>query len=193
VERNLKLVERCTNNAFEKPKLYPSAADFEVVKPYQSGIYATISPSSVWFTKQFPPHKWKELIAKIDPKCAVYLLGAPSDNALCAMLSDDKRVKNLAGKLTLLQSAALMQGAAMNYMNDSAPLHLASAMNAPTTCVFCGTVPAFGFGPLANNARIVETKEKLPCRPCGLHGKKACKEGNFRCAETIDVQAFFQQ
>ncbi len=80
-----------------------------------------------------------------------------------------------------------MEGAAMNYVNDSAPLHIASAMNAPVTAVFCSTVPAFGFGPLRENGRVVETKEKLDCRPCGLHGYKACPKGHFRCALGIDV------
>jgi heptosyltransferase-2 len=167
VARNLKLIEGLTDASFEMPKLYPSAADFDFVKPYQTVPYITISPASVWFTKQLPMHKWQELIATMDKKYTIYLLGAASDNALCAGLADGKRAVSLAGKLTLLQSAALMQSAAMNYMNDSAPLHLASAMNAPTTCIFCSTVPDFGFGPLADNARIVETKEVLPCRPCG--------------------------
>jgi heptosyltransferase-2 len=95
-------------------------------------------------------------------------------------------VRNLAGTLSFLQSAALMEKAAMNYVNDSAPLHLASAMNAPVTAVFCSTVPAFGFGPLSDKSHIVEC-ENLYCRPCGLHGKPSCPEGHFRCAMDIDL------
>jgi len=84
---------------------------------------------------------------------------------------------------SLLQSAALMKGAIMNYVNDSAPLHLASAMNAPVTAVFLSTVPQFGFTPLSDNSSVCETSLDLPCRPCGLHGKGACPEGHFKCAE----------
>ena len=76
----------------------------------------------------------------------------------------------------------------MNYVNDSAPMHIASAMNAPTTAIFCSTIVDFGFGPLANNAKIVQAKEKLKCRPCGLHGLKRCPEGHFRCATSIQVK-----
>jgi heptosyltransferase-2 len=94
----------------------------------------------------------------------------------------------LAEELSLLASAALMEGAAMNYVNDSAPLHIASAMNAPVTAIFCSTVPAFGFGPLRENGRVVETAEKLDCRPCGLHGHRACPKGHFRCALGIGVE-----
>ncbi|MEO8414223.1 MAG: glycosyltransferase family 9 protein, partial [Ginsengibacter sp.] len=77
--------------------------------------------------------------------------------------------------------------AAMNYTNDSAPLHFASAIDAPVTAIFCSTVPAFGFYPLSAKSFIVETKEILPCRPCSLHGLKACPLGHFKCAYTIET------
>jgi heptosyltransferase-2 len=88
----------------------------------------------------------------------------------------------MAGKLSFLESAALMKHAVMNYVNDSAPLHLASATDAPVTAVFCSTIPAFGFGPLSSNSRVIETIEDLECRPCGLHGYKVCPRGHFKCA-----------
>ena len=98
------------------------------------------------------------------------------------------RAPGLFGETTaLLQSAALMQGAIMNYVNDSAPLHLCSAMNAPTTAIFCSTTPAFGFGPLADNGRVVESREILTCKPCSLHGRPACPLTHFRCAYDIEI------
>jgi heptosyltransferase-2 len=96
-------------------------------------------------------------------------------------------VQNLAGQLSFLASAALQQGAVMNYVNDSAPLHFASAMNAPTAAVFCSTLPSFGFGPLADIRHIIEVKETLVCRPCGMHGKKFCPEKHFNCAMQIQT------
>ena len=75
----------------------------------------------------------------------------------------------------------------MNYVNDSAPLHFASAVNAPVKAVFCSTVPEFGFGPLSEHAEIVEVKDKLGCRPCGLHGAKSCPRGHFKCAHDISL------
>ena len=76
----------------------------------------------------------------------------------------------------------------MNYVNDSAPMHFASAVNAPITAVYCSTLPSFGFGPLSNKNFVVETEVKLSCRPCGLHGKKACPLKHFKCAFTIREQ-----
>lgn len=75
----------------------------------------------------------------------------------------------------------------MNFVNDSGSMHMASAMNAPTTAVFCSTVPDFGFGPLSEHAKIVQTTEKLDCRPCGLHGFNKCPKGHFNCANTITI------
>ena len=86
-----------------------------------------------------------------------------------------------------MESAALMQKAKRCLVNDSAPLHIASAMNAPTTAIFCSTVPEFGFGPLAKDSIVVESQKKLECRPCGLHGKNACPESHFDCGFKINI------
>lgn len=121
----------------------------------------------------------------------IYLLGAASDTEICEsirMATASDRVYNLAGQLSFLESASLMKDAVMNYVNDSAPMHLASAMNAPVSAIFCSTVPAFGFGPLSDKSVIIESKEKLTCRPCGLHGHKACPQKHFKCATTIETE-----
>lgn len=171
------------------PKLYPSPSDIEKVKPYKAEKYVTISPASVWFTKQWPAHKWVGLIERIPPSFSVYLLGSPNDRPLCEEIkrqSSNKRTEVLAGGLSLLESAALMGEASMNFTNDSAPLHMAGAMRAPVKAIFCSTVPSFGFGPFGGNAEVIETEEELDCRPCGLHGHKACPKVHFKCAESID-------
>lgn len=189
--RNLELVTALTDDKPEKPALYPSRTDYKKIKEWQKDPYICIAPTSVWFTKQYPAGKWMELIGRFPAKTNVYLLGSPADEEACdTILQAVSRdtVYNLCGKLSLKESAALMKGAEMNYVNDSAPLHLASAVNAPVTAVFCSTVPDFGFGPLSDKSRVVETQEKLDCRPCGLHGFKACPEGHFNCALTIKTE-----
>jgi heptosyltransferase-2 len=120
----------------------------------------------------------------------VYLLGGPPDTAACERLAraaGRPGLVNLSGKLSLLASAALMRGAVLNYVNDSAPLHLCSAMDAPVCAIFCSTVPRFGFGPLSTFSRIVEHPGPLACRPCGLHGHARCPLGHFRCALEIET------
>jgi heptosyltransferase II len=189
--RNQQLIVSLTDNLTVKPKIYPSVADYELVKPYQSEPYLCIAPASVWFTKQFPAEKWVEFLRILPEKFKVYLLGGKDDTAICEKvqtLSGRENTEILAGKLSLLASAALMQKAVMNYVNDSAPMHLCSAVEAPVCAVYCSTVPGFGFGPLSEKSFVVETEEKLTCRPCGLHGYKACPEGHFRCATGIRAE-----
>ena len=185
IDRNALLIKDFTDVQAAKPKLYPSEQDFEKVKSYKNTAYITVSPASVWFTKQFPKEKWISFIDKLPQTLPIYLCGGPSDKNLCAAIQQSCKKENmidLSGQLSFLESAALMKDAKMNYVNDSAPMHFASAMNAPVAAVFCSTVPAFGFGPLSDKQFIIETLELLDCRPCGLHGHKACPKGHFNCA-----------
>lgn len=184
VERNLLLIRSLTDDQFQGPSLYLSPGDEEPVPG--DAPYICIAPASAWFTKQYPPEKWCSLIKSIPSLYTIHLLGGPQDVALCKSIqsaTDSKRVIVHAGELSYLQTAAFIKHAIMTFTNDSAPMHFASAVNAPVTAIFCSTVPQFGFGPLSEYAAVVETDEPLACRPCGLHGKKACPQQHFRCAE----------
>ena len=191
VTRNLQLLYPAEQVVLTPPRLYPTPADEAAAAPYATaGPYLCIAPTSVWFTKQFPQEQWVKLLRALPTHYTVYLLGGPPDVAACQELlaaAGRTNVVNLAGQLSLLASAALMRGAVLNYVNDSAPMHLCSAVGAPTCAVYCSTVPAFGFGPLSPFARVVELPEPLACRPCGLHGYRQCPQGHFWCAHGIET------
>lgn len=178
------------NSTRTNPKLYPTEADFTTVAEFASKPFITIAPASVWFTKQFPTEKWIELVDKIPADLNVFIIGAKSDSPIASEIQERsiRKIHDLTGELKLLETAALMKSASMNYANDSAPVHLASAVNAPICQVFCSTVPEFGFTPLSETSFIVQTKEKLDCRPCGMHGRSSCPKGHFNCANQIDVR-----
>jgi len=183
INRDMDLISSLTDDAVVKPKLYPPDIKKE-------GDYYTISPASLWFTKQYPKERWIDLVRCMDRRSSVYLLGSAKDRPLCEEIlygSNHPNCHNLAGEISLLESAGLMKGARMNFTNDSAPLHLASAVDAPVTAVYCSTVPEFGFGPLSSDSKVVEISQPLSCRPCGLHGLPACPEKHFRCAFDIGV------
>ena len=195
IERNHELIAWFTDNNPAKPRLYPQKKNLEKVARYQDNSYICIAPASVWFTKQFPVEKWLELISKITLHIQVYLIGGPDDYLLCEEIckkSKSTQVSNLCGAIDLLDTAALMGGAVLNIVNDSAPMHIASAMNAPTCAIYCSTLPALGYGPLSAESRIVEIKEHLYCRPCGIHGRKNCPEGHFRCAYDINIEEIIE-
>jgi heptosyltransferase-2 len=184
--RNQKVIDPIAPGTPLKPKLYPTDKDYSTVAGFKTLPYFTISPASVWFTKQYPSQNWIELIKKLPAYSPVFLIGGPDDVSLCdtiARASGAGNIHNTAGKLSLTETSALMQHAQMNFTNDSAPMHIASAMNAPVTAIFCSTIPGFGFTPLSDISIIAETQEQLSCRPCGLHGHDRCPKGHFRCSE----------
>jgi heptosyltransferase II len=188
VQRNLSLIEPLTDDSMILPKLYPGANHSALMSQYKTVKYITISPASLWFTKQYPVEKWIEFVREVDHQLRIYFLGSRKDYHICELIVKGSGHENsmiLAGKISFLESAVLMKDASMNYMNDSAPLHLASSVNAPTTAIFCSTVTGFGFYPLARDSVVIQSDKQLTCRPCGLHGLKKCPEGHFDCARTI--------
>lgn len=188
IDRNFRLIENIAKADLHSPRLYPPEdALREMSIPER---FITISPASVWFTKAFPEHRWVSFLNEV-LEIPVYLLGGSGDLDLLNRIAKTSNHRNLsvqAGKLSLLQSAALMAEADMNFVNDSAPLHLASSMQAPVRAMFCSTIPEFGFGPTESNGEVIQMEEELECRPCGLHGRKNCPLGHFHCAEHIELK-----
>ncbi len=188
VERLNDLVIPFTDAGVSKPKLY--VKDFSMDLP-KGKNYICIAPGSVWTTKRWPVKRWVDFIRRVDG-CPIYLLGGKADyshNQQIIEALPNRELVNTAGKIHILASVYLMQNARMNYVMDSAPLHMASAVDAPVTALFLSTIPEFGFYPLSTNRQIVQVKSKLPCRPCGYHGHRHCPKGHFKCAQ-FDLEKF---
>jgi ADP-heptose:LPS heptosyltransferase len=193
LERNHELVADLTGSEVGLPALYPTKQDQEFIDDLKLENYVVIAPTSVWYTKQLPKEKWRQLIEALDSEIRICLIGAKADSDACEelmFLFPDRQIDNFAGKLNLLQSTELMKRAKMNYVNDSAPLHMATAVKSPVTAFFCSTVRDFGFYPYLNNGQLAEIDYNLDCRPCGLHGKKSCPEKHFKCALDIQVEKY---
>lgn len=195
-QRNLQLLRALvpsyvipSERALLRPVLPLVPKHFEKVQKYKARPYVVVAPASVWFTKQWPEASYTDLVRRLSQSFQVLLIGGPSDRALCDRVKGDTEALNLCGELNLLDSAALMDGAARVFVNDSGPLHLASSVNAKTSTMFCATIPEFGYGPLADDAVVFESPEKLDCRPCGLHGHTSCPKGHFKCGLNVTVDA----
>ncbi|MCH2199533.1 MAG: glycosyltransferase family 9 protein [Flavobacteriales bacterium] len=195
IERNHAMIEQWVGPEAAHPRLNPeqvnaSAKLDTIFASAERQSLIVMAPASVWFTKMYAEEKWVELVEAFkDHKVA--LIGAPSDGDLLERIikaSTHTDIHNLAGKLSLLESAQLMKEAKMSYVNDSAPLHLASSVDAPVTAIFCSTIPEFGFGPVGENSRIVQSPKELACRPCGLHGRRSCPQVHFQCALSIRTE-----
>ncbi len=146
---------------------------------------AAVAPGSVWGTKRWP---WfPELAQRLAPHARVVIIGSREDAPLAdAISAAEPTAVNAAGELPLLAAAELIGRCGVVVTNDSAPLHLASAMGTPTVAIFGPTVPDFGFGPLSPRASVVG-EETLPCRPCDRHGPQRCPLGHHRCMRDLDA------
>lgn len=182
VQRNHLLIADLCGTEPERPRLYPPAMSPPTEKPY-----IVLAPASVWFTKQWPEEYWSELADLLPSGTDIVLSGGPADRELCERIgkATKRAVINTCGKYSLLQSAGIIQGAKVIVCNDSAPAHLATAVNTPTVQIYCSTDTRFGFSALASPHIILETPEPLSCRPCTTHGREACPLGHFLCGKNI--------
>ena len=158
------------------------AADWLAVRGIQPGFVA-LAPGSIWGTKKWP--YYAELMAALEGP--VVIVGGPEDRALAESVAAGRKSAQIAaGALPLRASAALLASAAVLVTNDSAPLHLATAVGTRVVAIFGPTIPAFGFGPRGEQDRIVE-HEHMPCRPCSSHGPQICPLGHHRCMRELGV------
>jgi heptosyltransferase-2 len=181
-----------------RPSLYPGEIERSAVDALlaRHGVSAgerfiAVAPGSVWATKRWP--FYSELAGQVESDVRVVIVGGKDDAGLAReIVAASPRAIDATGHLSLLASAELIGRAAAIVTNDSAPLHLASAMGTPTVAIFGPTVPDFGFGPLAPQS-IVVGKDALTCRPCDRHGPQRCPLGHFRCMRELDVQMVAKQ
>lgn len=170
-------------------ELFYSDNDLESAKKYildTDNKKLGISPGSVRITKMWLKEYFIELINKLPDSLDIYLIGGKGEYDLCNEIirkTNKKNIVNVAGKLSLLESVALIDNMDLMLTNDSAPLHMADAVSTPVFAFFGPTVKRFGCYPYREHDFIFETE--LECRPCSTHGKKTCPEKHFRCMKDI--------
>jgi len=191
VDRLLALAEE--PSAAYAPSLHPTADDKRVAGAVLSaaGIedgapFVAVAPGSIWGSKRWP--YYGELASRLTG-VTVVVVGGPDDVGLGTEIVEavgrmGGRAVNTCGKLTLRQSAALIERARVLVTNDSAPLHVATAMGTPIVAVFGPTLPEFGFGPI-RSGDVALGVAGLDCRPCSRHGPPRCPLGHHRCMRDL--------
>ncbi|MFN2432603.1 MAG: glycosyltransferase family 9 protein [Gemmatimonadota bacterium] len=156
-----------------------------------AGRWVAVAPGARWATKRWPAESFAsaahELARGGDRGVAV--LGSAEDRqaaagVMRALASAAVPVLDLAGRLELLEAAAVLARCDLLLANDSGAAHLAAAMRVPVVALFGSTVPQFGFAPYGTASRVVGVAG-LPCRPCTHVGRPACPLGHFRCMREI--------
>jgi len=147
-------------------------------------------PTSRWFFKTWPAEKFAELILRLGKQGErVVLTAAPTTeerNMIAAIKTHLKApIVDLTGELNLKELAALTARAKAFVGVDSAPMHIAAAMQTPTVALF-GPSGEKHWGPWATKFRVVaSTKPEHSCRPCGNDGCGGSKVSD--CLMTLSV------
>lgn len=156
-----------------------------------------LHPGSVWPTKRWTPEGFAHVLRRaLEAGVGVVLLAGPGEEGTAREVRDLATAVgrdgflDLSGKTSLLSLAAVLARLDGYVTNDSGPMHLAWAQRVPVTAIFGPTVRSLGFTPRGADSTIIEAD--TPCRPCGLHGHKACPQGHFRCMMDIDPEAVWQ-
>ncbi|MDZ7332147.1 MAG: lipopolysaccharide heptosyltransferase II [candidate division KSB1 bacterium] len=118
----------------------------------------------------------------------VILFGGATDVDFINQLqfSRGDHVLNVAGQLSLLETAALMAHCDLMLTNDSGLMHLATALRKKVVAIFGSTTEQLGFFPYLTEYLVVQN-DMLSCRPCSHIGRKRCPKGHFKCMKDISA------
>lgn len=191
-----RLLALASGNAPHMPRLVLTDQDRRLARDILAVVritdrYIVLAPGSVWATKRWP--HFGALAARLLGDYDVVAVGSAQDRGLISMAQDSARgdFADLAGRLPLRASAAVIEGAMAAVTNDSAPMHMAAAVGTPVIAIYGPTTPAMGFAPTSLHSETVELNE-LKCRPCSAHGSSRCPLSHHRCMRELGVDAVQQ-
>ncbi len=140
--------------------------------------FIIVHPTSRWLFKCWPTSQMAQLINQLQAHGWPVVLTSGPDPEEMAMIHTLLQActsppdLNLAGQLSLMDLAALIGQARLFIGVDSAPMHMAAALNTPVVTLF-GPSGDHEWGPwMPTHSRRILTAdpEQFPCRPCGLAG-----------------------
>jgi ADP-heptose:LPS heptosyltransferase len=148
----------------------------------ESDRVVAVAPAAAWATKEWPEHHLLALTEHLvaDGHRPVFVSTAAERARLprlAACVAGEPRAAWFTGELTT--AAALLAVARAALTPDSGLMHLAAAVGTPVVALFGSTVPELGFAPAGAGHRLLG--RPLGCRPCAVHGRRACPLGHFAC------------
>jgi len=179
----------------EKIRVFPSEepltfhfspADLERVLPYRDAV--VMAPGAANRTKQWPAENFAALGGLL--KEPVLLIGGKQDRETCRQISEriGGSCTNLAGRLSLKESGALISLSKFVVSNDSAAFHMARSTGQKVFVIFGPTDP----GMFTYDDKAVLIYAGTPCSPCSLHGDRVCPQGHFDCMHLLTPEIVYR-
>lgn len=167
VDKNLSILKGLGFNDYQLKKnmrLNYAASDYQSlltqVPSLASQHYVVIQPTSRQAFKCWDDDKFAKIINHLQEKgLSVYLTCGPAIEEqqqvqYIASLCEISPNLTFAGKTTFLQLAALIDHAILYIGVDSAPMHMAAALDKPQVCLFGATNP-LQWRPWSDKARVI--------------------------------------
>ncbi len=189
--------------AVVRPRLsIPDAFQTPWRKELRFGAWLAVAPGAAHPTKQAPLGLMRDVLVKVregllrlggdaPPTLGLAFFGDDNDRASARTLLDDlgwrDPVLNMAGRLSLWETAVALSESSCLLSNDSSLGHIAEAVDTPAVLLFGPTVEGFGFGPRMRQSRAFSSL--VGCRPCSKHGKVDCRYGDKLCFTTLSSDA----
>jgi len=153
--------------------------------------YVAIVLGATYFTKRIPIEKVEMFINKLD--VPVVLLGGRDVEEVGQQLKGKYPTTiNLAGKITLNESAAIIGQSEWAISGDTGLMHIGAALKVPMVAVWGSTAIELGmypyYGEKNDVAHYYMENENISCNPCSKIGKERCPKGHFKCMMDISEQ-----
>jgi heptosyltransferase III len=155
-------------------------------------IVLALSPGSKRATTRWPTERFAELGRRLledFKELELLVLGGKDDNKignqLCAVWG--KRGHNLAGKLSVYGSAAVMKSCLGFVGNDTGTMHLAGIIGKPCVGIFSARNYPGQWEPYGDNHTVI--RHDTDCAGCRLD---VCNKYNNKCLMLITVDEVFE-
>lgn len=155
--------------------------------------YICIALGAAHKTKQIPSEITKFVVQN---KSNNFVLIGGKDVTLQGevLAKGNSNVINLAGKISISESAELINRSAVLLTGDTGMMHIGAALKKRMLVVWGNTIPAFGMYPYygSNIIPYIGKEVEISCRPCSKTGYSECPKSHFKCMMNHSEQQITQ-
>lgn len=133
--------------------------------------WAAIMPTANVPVKTWPAERFVEVAKRLtDCGFRIAILAGPGDRETTQSIAQEigERLLDLAGMLSLRETAAVLQSVEVAVTNDTGPMHIAAAVRTPLVAIF-GPTSSLRYGPWCPEEERVILHDIMPCNPCAFH------------------------
>jgi ADP-heptose:LPS heptosyltransferase len=209
VEENLRLVEPLGLREIEaKTDLFMSDEDVRFASAIweESEVHGkypvfTVHAGSDTREKEWGAETFSSLIQLLlqnYPNCAIMLVGGPGEDVseLLGLIDDHTRLKNLVGRTTVCETAAVVRRSSLVISNDDSVAHIAAAVGTPVVAIFGPSDPRRVL-PWNPDGLVRMVSAGLECSPCYFlySGQIICRYGSedVRCMKAVTPEMVMRE